>query len=86
MLGIVDGLIAITGQMPVGMTGISGCSMITCAKFDTYKAEQKHTLAILEQLVDGWGYTIGSLTFTVIKDFILYCLWHFPSDSCDCIV
>ena len=73
ILCIVDDSIAISGQMPIRMTCTSGGSMITCVQFHTYEVEQKHTLAILEQQwVEEGDYTIGSLTFTTIKDSVSY--------------
>ena len=60
--------------------------MVTRAESDGFKEDQKHTLAVLKKLIDGSGYTIGSLMFTTVEDLISYCHRHFTRGSYDCIV
>ena len=47
---------------------------ITQADLEGYKTDQKRTLGILAQKIEGGGYTIGSLTFTTLEESVLYCV------------
>ena len=80
MMGIVNGTIPFS--VPPKGTGAT----VTWAESDGFKAEQKRMLRVLEQLIEGGGYTIGSLTFTTVGDLVSYCHHHFPQESYDCIV
>ena len=66
--------------------GTTGDPVVTRAEFDTYNVEQKRTLAIIKQHVEGGGYTIRSLTFITIEDSVSYSHHNFPPESYDCIV
>ena len=69
MMGIVEGTIPVAGH--TGSNRIWTAGIVTLADFEGYKAEQKRTLLVLKQLIEGGGYTIG-----------LLCLPHWRSQFC----
>ena len=83
MISIVDDSIPVAGHQSVSL-GTAGT--VTQSDFEGYKAEQKHTLAIIAQKIEGVGYTIGLLTFTTKEELVSHFLRHFPADTYDCIV
>ena len=70
-MGIVNGSIPVAGRQGSGSLGTTGT--VTRTDFESYKAEQKCTLSILVQKIEGGGYTIGSLMFTTLKESVSYC-------------